>query len=169
LFILFDCLDWFRFVIYRETEEQAKKQKELSSQLDEQVCQSKDRQQALQTELDQSSEMIDQHQRMAEALDRDYQQYDKEYRLQCERRDISLGDKATLDMTFQHVNTEYKLQHETHSRCLREKDKELKNVKKGELQLKHSMDSLEQQKISHGRLSREVMCIAIEGTRPLCV
>jgi uncharacterized protein YktB (UPF0637 family) len=72
-------------------------------------------------------------------------------------------------MTFQHVNTEYKLQHETHSRCLREKDKELKNVKKGELQLKHSMDSLEQQKISHGRLSREVMCIAIEGTRPLCV
>lgn len=59
-----------------------------------------------------------------------------------ERETMLLGDKGTLDMNLRHISLEKKNLHEMHSRKLRERDRDTKNYKKLELQLKIAADNL---------------------------
>ena len=49
--------------------------------------------------------------------------------------------RATLDLNLRHINLDKKTQHELHSRKAREKDRDLRNLKKAELQLRVAQDA----------------------------
>ena len=55
---------------------------------------------------------------------------------------VIVSHRATLDLNLRHVNLEKKTTHDQHSREAREKDRELRNLKKAELQFKVAEDSL---------------------------
>ena len=56
-------------------------------------------------------------------------------------------------MSLKHVNLEKSNAHEIHARKVREKDQELRNLKKAELQLKVAQDALELTSQSHKKLT----------------
>ena len=51
--------------------------------------------------------------------------------------------RATLDLNLRHINLEKKTTHDIHSRKVREKDRDLRNLKKAELHLRVTVDSLQ--------------------------
>lgn len=51
--------------------------------------------------------------------------------------------RATLDVNLRHVNSDYEALHDKHSRDLRNKDSELRKLKKSDLQLKVARENLE--------------------------
>lgn len=50
--------------------------------------------------------------------------------------------RGTIDMGLRHIMLEKKNQHETHARRTREKDRDVKTLKKAELQLKVAEENL---------------------------
>ena len=62
---------------------------------------------------------------------------------------VSFICRATLDLNLRHINLEKKTTHDVHSRKVREKDRDLRNLKKGELQAKVADDNLAHQQLLH--------------------
>ena len=52
-------------------------------------------------------------------------------------------------MNLRHVNMEKKTTHDTHARKVREKDRDLRSLKKAELQLKVGQDNLQHMEMLH--------------------
>ena len=63
---------------------------------------------------------------------------------------LFLDFRATLDLSLRHVHMEKKNQHDIYARKLREKERDLRNLKKTELQLKVSMEAQEHTKVRIG-------------------
>ena len=57
-------------------------------------------------------------------------------------KSISIFLRATLDLNLRHINLEKKTTHEVHSRKAREKERDLRNLKKAELQLRVADDNV---------------------------
>jgi len=64
--------------------------------------------------------------------------------------------RATLDLNLRHIHLEKKNAHDVHSRKMREKDKELRNLKKAELQLKVAEESLNHNKLIFEKMKGQV-------------
>ena len=65
---------------------------------------------------------------------------------------VIVSHRATLDLNLRHVNLEKKTTHDQHSRKAREKDRELRNLKKVELQFKVAEDSLNHTQQIHEKI-----------------
>ncbi|XP_075252758.1 coiled-coil domain-containing protein 146-like [Convolutriloba macropyga] len=76
---------------------------------------------------------------------REYQFLSKDLDYSKERENVLLGDRATLELSLKHLNLEKKNLHERHSKLMREKDKNLKSLKKLEVQLKMAKETLANQ------------------------
>lgn len=66
----------------------------------------------------------------------------KEFELAKERQAEFLGDRGTLDLNLKHAAIEKKSNHDIHARKMREKERDLKALKKSELQMKVAEDAL---------------------------
>ncbi len=64
--------------------------------------------------------------------------------------------RATLDLNLRHINLEKKNTHDQHSRKAREKDRDLRNLKKAELQLRVAEDSLAHTQQVHEKVKSSV-------------
>lgn len=64
--------------------------------------------------------------------------------------------RATLDLNLRHITLEKKNNHDVHSRKLREKDRDLRNLKKSELHLKVAEESLNHTKLIHEKVKSQV-------------
>ncbi|ELU12496.1 hypothetical protein CAPTEDRAFT_228195 [Capitella teleta] len=80
----------------------------------------------------------------------DYQILMKDFDIAKEREAVLMGDRATLDLNLRHISLEKKTTHDVHSRKVREKDRDLRNLKKADLQLKVAQDS-----VNHFQLIQE--------------
>ena len=58
-------------------------------------------------------------------------------------RVCTFARRATLDLNLRHITLEKKTTHDVHSRKSREKDRDLRNLKKAELQLRVALDALQ--------------------------
>ena len=81
------------------------------------------------TELDKQRMALDEKQRAYDSLMR-------EHELAREKEAQLMGDKAALDLSLRTILVEKKSQHEIVARKQREKDKDLRSLKRAELQLK---------------------------------
>ncbi|XP_071960472.1 coiled-coil domain-containing protein 146-like [Antedon mediterranea] len=83
----------------------------------------------LDREKDQQRQILENRRREFDALMKDFE-YMKE------REAVCLGDRATFDLSLRHVQMEKKNQHDIYARKQREKERDLRNLKKTELHLK---------------------------------
>lgn len=65
--------------------------------------------------------------------------------------------RATLDLSLRHVNLEKKTQHDVHSRKCRERERDNKNLKKLDLQMKVAEESLNHNKLLHDKAKSQVL------------
>lgn len=68
--------------------------------------------------------------------------------------------RATLDMNLRHIHLEKKNQHDTHSRKCREKERDTRNLKKAELQLKVAEEGLNHTRTVYDKLKAQVGALA---------
>lgn len=100
-------------------------------------------------ELDRQRSLLDQRTRELDMLTKDFE-------MAREREAVLMGDRATLDMNLRHIHMEKKNQHDSHSRKSREKDRDLRNLKKAELQLKVAEEGLHHTKSVYDKLKGQV-------------
>ena len=67
--------------------------------------------------------------------------------------------RATLDLNLRHIGAEHESTHAKHSRDNRNKDNELRKLKKADLQLKVARESLEHSKQIHDKKKAEVSTV----------
>ncbi|XP_038067979.1 coiled-coil domain-containing protein 146-like [Patiria miniata] len=77
-----------------------------------------------------------------EEMQMKFDQRMKDFEYEKEKEAVYLGDRATLDLGLRHVQMEKKNQHDIYARKLREKERDLRNLKKTELQLKVANEGL---------------------------
>ncbi|KAJ8301978.1 hypothetical protein KUTeg_020965 [Tegillarca granosa] len=88
--------------------------------------------------------------------EREYNMLLKESEYAKDRQAVLMADRATLDMSLRHIHLEKKNTHDVHSRKSREKDRDLRNLKKAELQLKVADESLAHTKSVHEKIKSQV-------------
>jgi hypothetical protein len=75
--------------------------------------------------------------------EREFQVLSKDLEYAKERETVLLVDRTTLDLNLRHINSELASAHEKHTRILRDKDSDMRKLKKAELQLKVTRDNVE--------------------------
>lgn len=88
------------------------------------------------------SEALDRQRHLFESKEREVDMLAKEFELAKERQAEFLGDRGTLDLNLKHAAVEKKSNHDIHARKMREKERDLKSLKKSELQMRVAEDSL---------------------------
>ncbi|XP_039271239.2 coiled-coil domain-containing protein 146-like [Styela clava] len=86
---------------------------------------------------------LDRQRQILEGKEREYDKLMKDFDFEKEREAVSLGDRATLDLHLRHAQLEKKTMHDTLTRKQREKDRDLRQLKKLEQQLKVVNDALQ--------------------------
>ncbi|XP_078000623.1 coiled-coil domain-containing protein 146-like [Glandiceps talaboti] len=100
------------------------------------------------TELDKKRSRVDSQQR-------EFDHLMKEFEYAKEKEAVYLGDRSTLDLSLRHIHLEKKNQHDLHARKLREKDRDLRNLKKTELQLKVAQENLAHTQSVHDKVKSQ--------------
>ncbi|XP_068132313.1 coiled-coil domain-containing protein 146 [Hyperolius riggenbachi] len=73
-----------------------------------------------------------------------------------ENEAVALGERAALELNLRHAMIEKQNQHDALTRKQREKDRDLRNVKKLELQLKSANDALAQTQAVYDKIKAEI-------------
>ncbi|XP_072026353.1 coiled-coil domain-containing protein 146-like [Amphiura filiformis] len=113
------------------------------------------RQQGLTEEKFQLEREKQKAQRQLEDTQVKFDQRMKDYEYEKEKEAVYLGDRATLDLSLRHVQMEKKNQHDIYARKLREKERDLRNLKKTELQLRVSQDAQEHTKSVYDKVKSQ--------------
>ncbi|XP_052779091.1 coiled-coil domain-containing protein 146-like [Mya arenaria] len=88
--------------------------------------------------------------------DREMEVLQKDYEYAKDREAVLMGDRATLDLNLRHIHLEKKNAHDIHSRKMREKDRDLRNMKKAELQLRVAEENLNHNKLIYEKMKSQV-------------
>jgi len=110
--------------------------------LNNEIKKSADRKMLHEEEKGQLTKALDEQRSIFEKKEREVNLLVKECDLAKEKQAELLGDRTSLDLNLKHSLLEKKSEHDVHARKQREKDRHLKILKKGELQLKISQDAL---------------------------
>eukprot|EP00112_Aurelia_sp_Birch-Aquarium-sp1_P005509 Seg1627.3 transcript_id=Seg1627.3/GoldUCD/mRNA.D3Y31 product="Coiled-coil domain-containing protein 146" protein_id=Seg1627.3/GoldUCD/D3Y31 len=94
------------------------------------------------TEKDQLSKALDEQRNIYEEKEREVDLLVKECDFAKEQQAELLGDRTSLDLNLKHSLLDKKNEHDIHARKQREKDRNLKTLKKADLQLKIALDGL---------------------------
>ncbi|XP_067420622.1 coiled-coil domain-containing protein 146 [Emydura macquarii macquarii] len=93
---------------------------------------------------------------LLESKEREFNHLTKLLEMSKENEATALADRAVLEIGLRNSLLEKQKQHDNLIHKQREKDRDLRNLKKMEMQLKIAYDSLEQIKLLHERLTLEV-------------
>ncbi|KAE8616378.1 hypothetical protein XENTR_v10008787 [Xenopus tropicalis] len=75
-----------------------------------------------------------------------------------ENEAVALGERAAMDLSLRHAMVEKQTQHDALTRKTREKERDLRNTKKMELQLKSALDALAHTQNVYEKIKAEVDC-----------
>ncbi|XP_013383517.1 coiled-coil domain-containing protein 146 [Lingula anatina] len=143
----------------RKKDELDKQKKELDSEYKELLAATQQlemKRQKLEDEKFDMDTQLDKERAMLEDKQREYDQLHKECDYAKNRIQVLMEDSAQLDFSLRHSNLEKKSQHEVVSKKQRDKDKELRNLKKAELQFKVAEDALSHTKAVHEKAKGSV-------------
>ncbi|XP_060560310.1 coiled-coil domain-containing protein 146-like [Ruditapes philippinarum] len=88
--------------------------------------------------------------------DREMEVLQKDFEYAKDREAVLMGDRATLDLNLRHIHLEKKNAHDVHSRKMREKDRDIRNLKKADLQMKVAEETLNHTKLIHEKIKGQV-------------
>ncbi|XP_041349849.1 coiled-coil domain-containing protein 146-like [Gigantopelta aegis] len=80
----------------------------------------------------------------------------KKYEMEKDREASLMADRAGVDLNLRHINLEKKNQHDILSRKNREKDRDMRNLKKAELLLKVAEETLNHTKSVYDKIQSQV-------------
>ncbi|PFX31256.1 coiled-coil domain-containing protein 146-like [Stylophora pistillata] len=129
----------------RELREVEEKRSNVEGEFDEkakELQRTEGKKHYLEDEKTDLSEALDKQRHIFEAKEREVDLLAKEFELNKERQAEFLGDRGTLDLNLRHAAIEKKTNHDIHARKLREKERDLRSLKKSELQMKVGEDAL---------------------------
>lgn len=115
-----------------------------------------DRKSMLMDEKDQLSKALDQQRAIFEEKEKEVDLLMKECDLAKERQAELLGDRTSFDMKMKHVTLDKKAEHDIHARKTREKERDLKNLKKAELQANVGQDALSHTTFIYDKIKMQV-------------
>lgn len=152
--------------IAKETDRLSRKKRELLEQLGEMEKEHLDlmnsqkqveaKLQSLQEEKFDMDNEVEKNKSVLNEKDREMEVLQKDYEYAKEREAVLMGDRATLDLNLRHISLEKKNNHDVHSRKIREKDRDLRNLKKCELHLRVADESLNHTKLIHEKVKSQV-------------
>lgn len=152
--------------IAKETDKIARKKLEVENQrleqdqeyknLVEAVKAMENRRRALEEEKMEAEAELDRQRSLLDQRSRELDMLTKDFELAKEKEAVLMGDRATLDMNLRHIFLEKKIQHDAHSRKMREKDRDVRNLKKAELQLRVAEEGLNHTKTVYDKLRGQV-------------
>ncbi|KAG2460072.1 CC146 protein, partial [Polypterus senegalus] len=91
-----------------------------------------------------------------EAKEKEQSQLIKEQEITKEKEEAAMADRAVLDLNVRHIMLEKKTQHDNLAWKLREKERDLRNLKKTELQLKLANDTLSNVQAQYEKIQLQV-------------
>ncbi|XP_028667475.2 coiled-coil domain-containing protein 146 [Erpetoichthys calabaricus] len=91
-----------------------------------------------------------------EAKEKEQSQQIKEQEITKEKEEAAMADRAVLDLNLRHIMLEKKTQHDNLAWKLREKERDLRNLKKTELQLKLANDTLSNVQAQYEKIQLQV-------------
>ncbi|CAL1531513.1 unnamed protein product [Lymnaea stagnalis] len=91
--------------------------------------------------------------------ERELKNVEKEYEFAKEREVMLNGDRANLDMNLRHIMMERKNLHDIHTRKMKEKERDIRNLKKAELQLKVAEENLSHTKSIYEKVKSQVLSL----------
>ncbi|XP_064633168.1 coiled-coil domain-containing protein 146-like [Lineus longissimus] len=124
--------------------------------LTEQLKNLESRRQLLDGEKCDTERDLDRTRATVEHKEREFDDLMKLFEFAKERESVLMGDRATLDVSLRHIFIEKKNLHELHSRKVREKDRDVRNLKKAELQLRVATEALAHTKSVHEKVKGQV-------------
>ncbi|WAR25693.1 CC146-like protein [Mya arenaria] len=127
----------------KKDQQEYEKEQEKMENLKDMVAQKRNVENKLRGLEEEKYDMDNEVEKQKQALndkDREMEVLQKDYEYAKDREAVLMGDRATLDLNLRHIHLEKKNAHDIHSRKMREKDRDLRNMKKAELQLR--VDSL---------------------------
>ncbi|RNA21673.1 coiled-coil domain-containing protein [Brachionus plicatilis] len=104
---------------------------------------------------DKKSELMDQVSKEKNASfekEKEFNDLSKQFELEKEKEVVLLSDKAALELSLKHILADKKLEYDSLMRIQKEKERDTKNLKKLELQLKAGMDSLMNIRLQHEKI-----------------
>ncbi|XP_069141238.1 coiled-coil domain-containing protein 146-like [Argopecten irradians] len=110
----------------------------------------------LQTEKFDTESELAKTRAMLDQKEREYNMLIKDFEFAKDREAVLMGDRSTLDISLRHTHLEKKNTHDVHSRKSREKDRDLRNLKKAELQFKVAEESLSHTKSVHEKVKGQI-------------
>ncbi|KAJ1161711.1 hypothetical protein NDU88_002192 [Pleurodeles waltl] len=93
---------------------------------------------------------------LLESKEQEFNQLTKLSEIAKENEAVALGDRASIDLNLRHCLMEKHMQHESLTRRQREKERELRSVKKAEFQLKFAQEALSHTQAFHQKLKLEL-------------
>ncbi|MBN3298360.1 CC146 protein, partial [Amia calva] len=139
------------------------------AELEEQVCEltaeqrcMESRSRALEEERREVMRELEGRRGQLRSEEQHHSQLLKEQDLAKEKEAILMGERAVLDINLRHIALEKKTQHDTLSRKLREKERQLRSLKKAELQLKLANDALVQTQFLHEKVKSQMEALPKE-------
>ncbi|XP_060581878.1 coiled-coil domain-containing protein 146-like [Ruditapes philippinarum] len=84
--------------------------------------------------------------------DREMEVLQKDFKYVKDREAVLMGKRATFDLNLRHIHLGKKNAHDVHSRKMREKDCNIRNLKKAELQIKVTEETINHTKLIHEKI-----------------
>lgn len=107
-------------------------------------------------EKEEEMKELEQKRALLESKEQEFNQLTKLSEIAKENEAMSLGDRASIDLNIRHCLMEKHMQHESLTRRQREKERELRSVKKLEFQLKFAQEALQHTQAFYQKLKLEL-------------
>ncbi|XP_040268936.1 coiled-coil domain-containing protein 146 isoform X2 [Bufo bufo] len=102
---------------------------------------------------------------LLENKEQEFNRLTKLLELSKENEAVALGERAALDLNLRHTLIEKQTQHDALTRKQKEKDRDMRNIKKLELQLKSASDALIHTQSLHDKIKTEIdICPKDDGS-----
>lgn len=144
------------FFVFREIDEKRAALDSNIGDINKELQSIENKKQNFEDEKTELSIGLDRQRHTNESKEREVDMFLKDLEFAKEKQAELIGDRATVDINLKHIALEKKTEHDVHSRKLREKDRDLKNLKKADLQLKVANDALEQVKMVYEKVKSQI-------------
>ncbi|KAM4748551.1 coiled-coil domain-containing protein 146 [Rhinophrynus dorsalis] len=147
-----------------EAEKKKTKLEEECQELNHSLKQMETRSIRLLEEKDEVKKELERNRTLLENREQEFNHLTTLLEMAKENEAVALGERAAVDLNLQHVMIDKQTQHDTLTRKQREKDRELRNIKKMELQLKSASDALAHTQSLFDKVKAEVDSYPKDGS-----
>ncbi|XP_044136083.1 coiled-coil domain-containing protein 146 isoform X1 [Bufo gargarizans] len=139
-----------------ETEKKRLKLEDQCQELNQSIKQIENKSKKMLEEKEDVIKELEGKRMLLENKEQEFNRLTKLLELSKENEAVALGERAALDLNLRHTLIEKQTQHDALTRKQKEKDRDMRNIKKLELQLKSASDALIHTQSLHDKIKTEI-------------